>query len=399
MKEEITKEIKNLDEIEKKENEVEELEPTEEPTEETTEETEEVKEDNNSSEEKKPMNKKLIIIIGSCVIAIILIILLNVLLLPKDKKEEDEPTKKNNDSKFAAAVKASIESGDFDKAIKKGLDATGISTDKVCLISMDLDSDGDQGIVAYAEDSNLKAIIQLEVDDEVNYDDSFPLDSKDSIGYAYSSDKLENYWYTEYSKTYTIISSAKKIIKEDDFLNNYFSLTKTYKEKPVLNNCIEYKMDKELDVKSLEKEAITTEKLLKDNSIKEEEIGDAYKKYVTDKEEKEKKEKEEKEKQAKEEEERKKLQGTLKLGNYSYKFGTYKVYNEDNELDGTMILYSDLSCVYNETTCTYTVGEVRGNQDELVPGIALSTGHIFITSVDEGVLLETSKALVAKYEG
>ena len=264
---------------------------------------------------------------------------------------------------------------------------------------MDLDSDGDQGIVVYAEGSNTKAIIQLEVDGEVTYDDSFPVDTKDSIGYAYSNEKDETYWYTEFAKNYTIISSAKKIIKEEDFLQSYFSLTKTYKEKPVLNHCVDYKMDKELDVKQLEKDAITKEKLLKDNDIKEEEIKDAYKKYLTEKEEQEKKEKEEAEKKAKEEEERKKLSGTLLLGTKTYKYGIYTVYNSEGEEETKMALYSDLSCSYGGNTCDYTIGEVRGQDDELAPGISLSTGQMFVITEEDGVLLEPSKQLHAKYTG
>ena len=89
----------------------------------------------------------------------------------------------------------------------------------------------------------------------------FPPDQNIQFGVEYSPNSRP----PVIGKNYTIISSAKKIIKEEDFLNDYFALTKTYQEKPILNHCIEYKFDKKLDVKKIEQNTIKTKDFLKDN--------------------------------------------------------------------------------------------------------------------------------------
>ncbi|MBR6136544.1 MAG: hypothetical protein IKQ06_00115 [Bacilli bacterium] len=415
MDDEITKEIKTISELEEKEttpveeqveNVEEQVETTKEETVEETTETpvEEVKESTTEepviTEEKSPKNKKkIILIVGGIILGLIIIIILVVLLTHKGDKEDNKKTKKNNDSPFVTTMKASLKDGSFDKEIKKGLTENEINADSVCILNMDIDSDLEQELVVYAEEGTKKAIFQLEVDEIVALEDSFPVDTKDSLGYVYSSERKENFWYTESQKNYTIISSAKKIIKEDDFLNNYFALTKTYEEKPILDHCKEYKLDGDLDAKKLEKSAITNEKVLEDNKIKEEEIADAYAKYIKEKTEKEAKEKEEAEKKAKEEAERKKLEGTLVIGTNKYKYGTYNLTTSEGESDGVMILYSDLTCVFKGVACTYTLGDVRNAEDELTPGISLSGGQTFITSTDEGTLINPANSTLAKYAG
>lgn len=388
MKEEITKEIKNLDEIEtppvEEEKEQEIIPQTDPPIEE-------------EKKDEKSKKKKKVLIIGGIVVGIIIIILLIVLLLPKDKKESStKKTSQENGSKFVTAIKNSIESGEFDKEINEGLQESGVTADSVCILRMDLDSDGDKDLVAYAEGNNKKTLIQFDVDDRVSYEDYYLLDSKDSLGYVYSSETEENHWYTEHEKNFTIISSAKKIIKEEDFLSNYFSLTKTYQQKPILNHCIEYKFDNELDVETLEENTITEKDLLEDNNIKSDEIKEAYKKYLTEKTEKEKKEKEEAEKKAKEEAEQKKVTGTFTLGNNTYNYGLYKIYNAENEEVGEVSIYSDGTCICNGVACTYQIREVRNAEDELVPGIELSNNLAFISSAEKE-LLEPTESLTARY--
>ena len=378
-----TKEIKNLEELESKEPEIEEV-------------IEEIQLE--KKEEKKKKSKKTLWIIVSIVAGIILLVILLLSLLPK-KEKNSTSEEKLNDSKFVTKIKKSIQSGDFDKEIKKGLKENNINTNAVCLLRLDVDSDGEQEIVVYAEKGTNKAILQLEVDEEIVLDDSFLVDSKDSLGYAYSSEKRENYWYTEYTKNYTIISSAKKIIKEEDFLQNYFSLTKTYHEKPILNQCIEYKLNGELNAKKLEKTIIKNKQLLEDNKIKEDEIKDAYDKYIKEKEEKEKKEKEEAEQKAREEEERKKLAGTLVIGTKNFKYGKYIILTSEGEPDGELYLYATEECVYKSITCDYSIGDIKGSNGELVPGIALSTGQTFTPTVDDGVLLEPTELFLIKYAG
>ncbi len=403
--EEITKEIKNLDELEEQAEIIEvEDEEQEEVEEEEKDTKEDKKEDKDKQEDKKdpenkPIDKKKILIIGGIVLALIIIIVI-VLILTKGKKDNVKE-EKSNDTPFASAIKSSLKSGKFDKEIKEGLTEIGIDTKSVCLLSLDIDSDEEQELIAYAEDSKTKGLLHFEIYDDIALEDQYLLDAKDSIGYTYSSEKNANYWYTENAKTYTIISSAKKIIKEEDFLSNYFPLTKTYKEKPVLSECITYDLDKKLSVKKLEKSAITNKKFIKDNKIEESKVKEEFAKYAKEQEEKKAKEKADAEAKAKQEEQQKKLSGQLLLGNYTYRYGTYNIYVDD-KLDGTMILYSDLTCVYKGISCTYTIGDVRNGQNELVPGLALnnlSQDIYYMSSVDEGVLIDTSGANIAKYVG
>lgn len=390
MDEEITKEIKTINEIPTtpEETYVEILDDVEE------------KQEEQAEPNKRQNHKKKIWMIGGIGTGVLLLIILAIVLIPKNGTQSTQlKVVDSTDSKFASVMKKALKSGDFDRVLKEGLNENEIETDSVCLLRMDLDSDGDQGLVAYAEESDKKILIQIEVDGNIYYDDSYPLDTKDSLGYAYSSEKEENYWYTEHEKNYTIISSAKKIIKEEDFLSSFFPLTKTYQQKPVLSNCMEYHFDKKLDVEKLEKNVLTENLLLKDNNMKKEDIKEAYKKYLEEKEEEEKKKQEEEEQKKQEEEEQRKITGTLKIGEKNYKYGAYKLYTQEGSEDGTMYLYSDGTCVYKDVDCKYQIGEVRNETDELVPGITLNNGKSFINSTEEATLIEPKELIQAKQEG
>ena len=386
-----TKELKKIEDLE--ELEVEEKKEKETPKKE--EKQEEPKE-----KKKTKFSKKQIITICS-VAAGLLVVLIIVFCLLLGKKKAVRPVRKvdPNTSLFVSTVQASLESGILDKEIQKGLKETGIKTNTVTLISLDIDSDGEQEVIAYAEGKDKKALLSLEVEEDIVYDENYPIDAKDALGYGYSSEKQETLWYALYSGNVVIIYDTKKIIKADDYINNYVGLTSQYKGKAILENGIEYKFNKKLDVEKLEEEEITNEKLLEDNNIKKEEAKDIYEKYKKEKDEKEAKEKEEAEKAKKEEEERQKTQGTLKLGNHNYQYGKYKIVTPDDEEDGYVTLYSDLTCIYKEQSCTFTVGEVRDGNDDLVPGIALSTGQMYITTVDDGVMAEPKTSYLLKYVG
>ena len=351
--------------------------------------------------DKKPVNKKLIIAIIAIVLVVVIGIVLVLFVFNKPQKKQTtskvEKRQVSNDSLFVKTIKESLQSGEFIKEMNKGLEANGLTVENVLLVNMDIDSDGDQEIVAYAEKEDKKVLISLEVDEAVMYDDSYPVDSKDSLGYAYASERRSNYWYTEYQKNYTIIAPAKKIIKEEDFLKDFFAITKTYDEKPIFANSIEYHMDKSLDAEKLEKMAITNKDLLENNKMDQYTIEKAYDKYVTEKEEEEKKKKEEEEERAKQEEEAKKLAGTLKVGNSSFRFGTYNVYTKDGALDGTLIIYGDSTCIHKGVACTYRVTEVRGKDDNLVTGLALSTGQNYIPGTEEGKFTNSEESVSIEY--
>lgn len=350
--------------------------------------------------DKKPRNKKIIIIVVIVVLLLAIAGGVAFFVLNKPKKKQSSVVQEkviSNDSQFVKAIKSSLKNESFDKEIKKGLVENNINSETVFLLNLDIDSDNEQEILVFAEENEKKVILQLEVDEEVLYDDSYPVDAKDSLGYVYSPEKTETFWYTEHTKNYTIIGSTKKIIKEEDFVANYYALTKTYQNQPVIAGAIEYKFDKKLDASQLEKKAITNEDLLVDNKIEKDNIKEMYDKYLKEKEEAEKKKKEEEEAKAKQEEETRKLSGSLKIGDSSYRFGTYNVYTSDGSLDGTLILYGDLTCVHKGITCTYTVGEVRGANDTLVPGISLSTGQIYVTSTKEGTLTNAEETVSIEY--
>ena len=361
--------------------------------------SEEVKEEA-PTKEKKPMNLKLILICAGAALLVIVMIVVVLFVLPNKKEESKTQQKvqdKTTESAFVRVVKESIESGEFIKEINKGLEINGLSAESVSLLSLDIDSDNEQEIIVYVEDAVKKYILQLEVDERVFYEDSFQVDSKDSLGFAYSAEKNLNYWYTEFEKNFTIIASAKKVIKEEDFLKNLFPLTKTYDEKPILTTAIEYKMDKNLDVSRLEFRSISNKGLLDNNQMKSEDIRAAYDKYLKAKEEEEAKKKEEEEQKAKEEEEAKKLAGSLQLGTSSYKYGTYNVYAKDGSIDGTLVIYGDLTCVHKGIECSYTVGEVRGEKDAVVTGITLSTGQIYIPSSVAGELTDREGSVSIRF--
>ena len=397
MKEEITKEIKNIEELEDKPNEEKEDTSIEEEIEELTEETKEEPSKEEPKEVKKD-KKKIILIVSGIILGVLLLIVLLVLLLPK-KKDTKIDTEEPSESNFVTVIKQSIKDDTFDDTIKDALKKNDLSTEVVYLLSLDIDSDEAQELVAYAEGNNKKYILQFEIDEEITLEDSFPVDTKESLGYAYSSERASNYWFSIFEKNYTIISSAKKIIKEEDFISNYYILTTKYKENNILDNTQEYKFDSKLDVEQLEKNQITNDKLLKDNNIDKDTIKDSYSKYVSDKKEQEAKEKQEAEEKERLEEEQRKLAGSLIIGKKTYKYGKYTIYTPDGEIDGEITLYSDLTCIYKGNACTYTLGEVRGNNSELTPGLALSTGNIFITTEDEGVLVEPATANLVKYTG
>ena len=402
MKEETTKKIKKIEELkDKKEEDTEILEEEEEILEEEEELEEEPQEEEKEEpvEEKSKLDKKKIIMISSIAGAVLLILIILILCIVFKKEKKPEPKKVTNDGSFVSILNQSLESGAFDKEINRGLKENGIQTKKVKVLYLDIDSDEMQEIVVYAEENKKAVLLSLEVEEDIVYDEFYPIDGKDALGYGYSSERGETLWYILYNGNVVIISDTKKIIKAEDYIENYVGLAYKYKGKVIVENGLDYKFDQKLDAEKLEKEALTGEIVLKDNNIKIEDAKSIYDQYIIDKAEKEKKEQEEAEKKAREEEEARKTKGTLQIGKYAYKYGNYKLYNADNEEVGDVSLYSDLTCVYKGQACTYTIGDVRDASDSLVPGLALSTGQHFITTVDEGIMIEPKTSNLLKYVG
>lgn len=407
MNEEETKEIKDINQIPQPEMVVEQTptvapETQEEDTPVIVEPVEEpVLEPIPEEKEQKPNSNKKKLIIILIVVAVVLILAGVIILFTtkKEKKEESNTVQTRKVSNFEKVVTKSLKSGDLVKEINKGLEKNGIHTEKVSIISMDIDSDNDQELIVYAEEGTQKAIIQLELEEEVTYEDSYPLTAIDSLGYAYSSEKRKNLWFAESDGNYTIISTTKIIIQEETFLENYLVLTKTYENDVILKRAIEYHMDKNLDVKELEKTKIEKKDFEEDNQITTSELSKKFEEYLEKKQEEDKKKKEEEERLAKEEELKQKLSGTLQLGSHSFQYGTYNVYDANGNFDGQLILYKDLTCEHKGSSCTYTVGTIKDEEGKEYPGISLNSGQKYIVSNQTGELTDLTKTISIRYAG
>ena len=325
------------------------------------------KEESKESKPKKKNNKKLYIIIGVISALIILGIILLIIFIPKKNdnnktKDKDVEDKSKSESQFVKTLNSALKSGDLAKEINKGLKDSNITTDKVHLLNIDIDKDGKQELVVYAEDSSKKYILQFEIGDEVTYEDSFQLDSRDSFGYAYSVSSDRNYFYSKYEGNYTIIGKQKKVIKEADFMDDYFVIVNTYKNTPILNNSIEYDLENSFDVEKLDKNEINEETLLKDNDIGENEIRPAAEDYFKKKktEEEEKKKAEEEKKKAEEEAAKKEQESSFKLNNKTLHYGKY---SQEKTTIEYVIINSNGSGEIDGNSCTWKFGKHNFAQD------------------------------------
>ena len=89
--------------------------------------------------------------------------------------------------------------------------------------------------------------------------------SSSSIGYAYSKEDKNTYYYTEYNNQYTVISDTKKIMSKEEFEENYYVVTTKYDNSNILDDAIDYDLDDDLDIEELENNKITKKSLLKSN--------------------------------------------------------------------------------------------------------------------------------------
>lgn len=345
---------------EESENEINDKEKIEESKEETN---------NDKNKNKKNKNKKLYIIIGIMSALIILGIILLIIFLPKDKKEntknkdKDVEDKSESKSQFLTTITNTLENGDLVKEINKGLKDSGVTTNKVYLLNIDIDKDNKQELIVYAEDSSKKYILQFEVNDEITYEDSFQLDSKDSFGYTYSVNSDRNYFYTKYNENYTIIERQKKVIKETDFMNEYFIIANTYKNTPILNNGIEFDLETDFDIEKLDKNEINEETLLKDNDIGTNEIRPAAEDYFKKKKDEEEaaKKAEEEKKKAEEEAAKKEQESSFKLEGKTLHYGKYS--QDPSIIIEYVIINSNGSGEIDGNSCTWKFGKHNFAQD------------------------------------
>lgn len=382
------KELESIDQKKELEEEIEENNETEENTEDVEESNDDtsneedlkddkLKEETNTEKENdkkidtkkdsKKDKKTLYIIVGLSAIILILIIVLLIVLIPKNKESKNKNVSSTEDkvseSEFVKTISNAIKNEKLVKEINKALNDSNVKTNKVYLLSMDIDRDNKQELMAYAEDENKKFLLQFEITDEVVYEDSFQLDSKDSMGYTYSVETDRNYFFTLHNGNYTIIERQKKIIKEEDYIKNYFTIANTYNKIPILNNAVEYDLSENFDAKELEKKEINEETLLKDNDIKETDIRPAAEKYFKDKKEAEEKaKKEEEERKIKEEEAKKKEEeSTFKLEGKTLHYGKYTA--ETAVMFESIIINKDKTAKVDDKECSWKIGTFDFSQD------------------------------------
>ena len=388
---------------------IEEVEEEEEPKikEEIIEEVEEEEEPKIIKKDVKPKSKKKTIIIISIAISILIICLIITILLLNKNKDPDIISK----DPFINNINKNLKNGTLSREVKKALKENSLDTNKVYLISLDIDSDKEQELIAYASDEENNYLLNFDVDEDISYEESYELDSKESLIYSYSINDNKAYWVTINKDNYAIISDTVKIINKEDYTNNYYDITNKYNNDYILDNTIKYYLGKQLDLEDLEDNQFTNKELLKDNSISLDKIKEKaikYKEEINNKEkeelEKQKMEQEEKVKKKMEEDAKKNTSSNLKVGSYTYNFGTYNIVNTDGTIAGTLELNSDYSCVHLGNYCTYTIDEnidvtEDPEQPASIAGIVLSDGQKYIVSKYTNQFTDLSGLIIVKYKG
>ncbi len=316
--EEKTKELKRIEDLEEtheddiptkkletvSEEEILNEEVVEEETEPVLEEqkVEETTPKEEKKEKKKISKKKLFIIIGiSITVLIILIIVL--LLLLKPKKEETPKEIKVKYTEYGETIYKSLEKGDLDKIIKENLEKNKIKASTVTLLNIDIDSDKRQDLVVFASENNNKILLNLNVKDEVSYEESYKLDSRESIGYLYSKGDNEFYWYVANGIRIKPLDNHSNYVEIESpkYKYSYYLITNKYKNENIIEYGLKYNFDKKLDIEELEEKEITISDMQKDIKITKEE---ANKKLDDDLQEQVKKDTEKYERIAKEKKEK-----------------------------------------------------------------------------------------------
>lgn len=361
-KDDDTKEIKSIEDLENVENNnlesggiTEVLKDNLSSTNETV-----IRKNNDIKKKDKKNRRKKIIIIS--VIIVLLIVAGVVILLLVNKSEKTDNTE--NKSDYYKTLENNLESGklsdEFDILLKK----LNVNPTSVEVISLDLNSDFSQDLVAYVEDKNHKYLLDFEVDDDISLLDSYELSTK-SIGYAYSLLDNDMYWYVINNNQYTVISDSKKIMTKDIFDDNYYVITTKYNKKDILDNAYEYDLDKELDIDLLEKNKITKKRLLNNNSLTTSKVVNLAVSYKAEREKKQAEQQEEELKNKTEEEIKKADESntleTFQVGDYKLKYGKY-VSNIDGTIE-TYILNGDYTATFIDSNnvevgCTWSNNSV-----------------------------------------
>ena len=223
---------------------------------------EDVEKEEKKKAKKKKISKIIIIIVFIAIILGVIAAFVVPMYLNETQKESTTQKRVISKNPYETAIRTALEDGSLAKEVTKALETNSIQAKQVELMSFDIDSDNDLELIAYAEDDTKKFILQFEVDEYVIYEDSYPVNSKESIGFVYSYSQEDVFWETESSERYTIISDTKYIVQEDIFLSEYYVITKTYKDKPILSNIVVYELNKKLNVEKLLQNKITNDMVL-----------------------------------------------------------------------------------------------------------------------------------------
>ena len=282
----------------------------------------------------------------------------------------------------------SIKSGEFSKEVSNALKET--TEGDVSFLLMDIDSDEQMELVGYVEGLEKKYLLQFEIDEDVYYDRSFEMDAKDSLGYAFSPNENRCYWYVENQGTVALIKAQKTILKNSDFINSYFTVTKTLEEVCVIDKFIKYPFDKDFKVDTLEENKINQEVLFTKDGLSIDSIRASYSSVL---EEKQKVEAEAN--KAKELEEQKK--DIFDLNTVLLRYGTYK---DMGNSYGDFTINRDGSCQIGGKECTWEKTAYKFSGEEMIGAIVIRYDgkELYISSWNSNCLSD-GKNYTVTYQG
>lgn len=226
-------------------------------------------------------NKVFLIISGVLLVCIIGIIVGLILFLPKNETPK-KSKEKNKKYTIEEIVENSIKDGSLIKDVKSTLkkyEDFNTKNVKIKIGEMDINSDNNKDIVAYAEDNNDKKVVLVF---DVNEDKNTIINTasygaeNDVLGYAYSKKDDKNYWYVDSNganSVYVIKEDSPSLVVESDFKNDYYEITNKYDGKKIIDRFVEVDLEnKTINKDKLLDNNFTNEELLENNNITQEQI-------------------------------------------------------------------------------------------------------------------------------
>ena len=339
--------------------------------------------------EKKTRKKNMAIIAGLAAFMVVFSISFFVIRFsPNNANRKVQNREIDQTLTYIDILENSIQSGDFSKEVSNALKET--TEGDVSFLLMDIDSDEQMELVGYVEGIEKKYLLQFEIDEDVYYDRSFEMDAKDSLGYAFSPDENRCYWYAESQGTVALIKTQKTILKKNDFINSYYSVTKTIEEVSIIDKFIHYPFDKDFKIETLKENEINQEVLFTKNSITIDSIRSSYSSVLE-----EKKKVEEEANKAKELEEQKKE--IFDLNGVLLHYGKYK---DNGNSYGDLTLNRDGSCQIGEKECTWTKTAYKFSSEEMIGAISIKYDdkELFVSSWSSNCISD-NKNYTVTYQG